>query len=452
MTETPPIVPIPTSYVIQWSVVNGTALDQEENDEREVPDELYYEWSWKDIDISYSPKEYLGKVPVYNQSIKARVLGVVETETGVTYQLIPEYTINTLTIKSSHPTNNNWIFPDGNSEVDPNTPTEYGGCFLYDLEGPQRFTGDEYGTCGIKEGFVNWVDSKGNSRTSVSGYLYISVFEKSDFAYIPFNDSEVKTMSSRESFQFTPMHPDVEDPKGKKAPILPMNAITSFNPDGREEVTVTYTAKCTATVMGQVITSSVKVYQTCFQNTNDYGDILRDLLTYCNWTNTRGYKPDEFSYLYPYRYPYTYVQTEDPTKEENPERGDIWYNPVTQKRLYYTSGDIPQTFDVLDGGSLYKDRDNVQASWTVPRDENNLPLRKSEYHLDEDNLSHSLKVNIKTENGKVVSAVISDLGTPANFKDGDIVSVLGGNGDARLRVNISSPPGWTDTIVKKYGN
>jgi hypothetical protein len=446
MTQTPPPV-LSYRYVVEWEVDNGTAEDED--------DILCNEFAWPDIDISYNPKEYQGKVPLPGQNVRARILQETRTEgevEEVSYTPVQAFTVQEMSIRSSHPTNNNWIYPNNDSLADPNAPTEYGGAFLYDMDTPQQLKYPDMGKCGVKEGFVNWIDSQGSSRTSVSGYIYVSVFEKTDFSFIPFNEDDPVQMKDRQSFMFEPYFPDVKDPIGKSAPILPMNAITSFNPDGRETVTIKYTVTFRGEVMGLPVEGQCFIKQDCYQKTDDYGEILSELLTYCNWANTRDIKPDEFSYLYPYRYPYTYVTTKDPTKDHNPKRGDIWYNYVTKERQYFTSGDVPQTFEVLEGGTLYKDRDNVQASWTVPRDENGLPLRKSQYHMDEENVPHSLKVNIKTENGKVVSAVISDLGTPANFKDGDIVSVLGGNGDARLRVNISTPPGWTDTIVKKYGN
>jgi hypothetical protein len=414
MTATPQ----PTqSIVVFWSVDNGTST---------IDEEISTSFTWPDVDISYDAFNTQGKVRLEGQNVRAKIMLRTFGPDGEPNYLDTEYTLQSIRLTSSHPTNDNW---DRN----------YGGVSFYSEIGPVNKDPGVFSVCGIEE-------------NRDSGYIYTDVFEKTDFSYIPFNESDVTKVADGESYQFEPFFPDVTDPSGKAAPILPMNSITSFVPDGREDVTITYTATFIGEYNGTTVESQCDITQVCEQDTNDYGDLLQSLLTYCNWANTRGIPIQDFSYLYPYQYPYTYVTPTDPLEQGfRPSRGDIWFNDSTQQRFYYNSGDIPQTFTVIEPGSGYKDREDVQAVWTVPTDDNGQPLRRCDYELDENNVPHGLTVNITSEKGKIVSAVVSDFGSPAGFKDGDIVSVLGGNNDAKLRVNISNTNPWTTIIVKQYG-
>jgi len=58
--------------------------------------------------------------------------------------------------------------------------------------------------------------------------------------------------------------------------------------------------------------------------------------------------------------------------------------------------------------------------------------------------------DIKTENGQVVSATVSDTSSATGWSDGDIVAVTGGKNNARLRVSIQDEPGWIDTYVEVF--
>ena len=56
----------------------------------------------------------------------------------------------------------------------------------------------------------------------------------------------------------------------------------------------------------------------------------------------------------------------------------------------------------------------------------------------------------KTKDGVVVSATIADTGTHSGWSDGDIVAVTGGKNDARRKISIKEPAGWTDNYVEVF--
>ena len=275
------------------------------------------------------------------------------------------------------------------------------------------------------------------------------------------NSTDAVDLKDNEKFRFTPLYPDVKDENDKAAPIYPMNTVTGFRPDGRDSVTVTYTVKFSAvfTQTGQEIpveNPEATIKQTCVQDVSDYGKQLENLFQYCNWNNPQNLTREELAPDYPTLYPYTLVNgfeglgvgktpttRGDDTDNEPLERGDVWYNPQNNDRKYYNISDIPEELEVVEGGNGYKDKKDVLCVWMPPEDRC--------YNIK--NIEHipfGLMCDIKTKDGEVVSATISDTGSPSGWSDGDMVAVTGGKNNARMKVSIKKEPGWTDNYVEVF--
>ena len=76
-----------------------------------------------------------------------------------------------------------------------------------------------------------------------------------------------------------------------------MDIITTFIADTRDSVMVTYSVKVSATDIDDnplfLRNGEITIQQEVFQDTNDWGDLLQSLLTYCNSTNPGDVDLDE---------------------------------------------------------------------------------------------------------------------------------------------------------------
>ena len=110
---------------------------------------------------------------------------------------------------------------------------------------------------------------------------------------------------------------------------------------------------------------------------------------------------------------------------------------------YYNISDIPEELEVVEGGNGYKDTKDVLCVWMPPEDRC--------YNIKNvEHIPFGLMCDIKTKDGEVVSATISDTGSPSGWSDGDMVAVTGGKNNARMKVSIKKEPGWTDNYVEVF--
>ena len=487
MTETPITGPF-TGYGITWSVTSGGPDTEDEiinlsdtlpidpnQEEEEEPDYFNTKFRWDSVELKYSAfdDDY---EPLGRFKVQAKVFGyreMMNPQTGEPSTQVEDipYELKSFTITSSDPNSGGtWIFPDDYPEqtVDPNHPKQYGGVIMMNGS-PAAFKAGELSVCGLEAGpnndaIVPWRNTNGGTEEAISAYNYIDVFDQTEFTFIPFNSTEPLDLKDNEKFRFTPLYPDVKDENGKAAPIYPMNTITSFLPDSRDFVTVTYTARIeVAFAEGakkgqriQIDNPTATIKQNCTQDSSDYGQQLERLLEYCNWTNPGGFSQEELAPDYTINYPYTLVngfeglelgetpkRRGDDTDNAPLERGDVWYNPEKDERKYFNIADIPEELKVVEEGGGYKDRKGVMCLWMPPK-ERCFNLKNVE------NIPFGLMCDIKTKNGKVISATVSDTGSASGWSDGDIVAVTGGKNNARLKIKIEQNPVWVDNYVEVY--
>ena len=479
MTETPINPIVFDGYGVAWGVTSGSP-DVEVRlgdflpgmgEETLQPNYFNTKFKWDSVELKYSAFED-DYEPMGRFNVEAKVFGYIKKqnddgiETTEIYDI--PYKLESLTITSEDPNDGGtWIYPDDyDVEVDPKHPKQYGGVIMRDGFNREYFAGQKC-SCGLEDGpnndaIVPWINSNSRLEQAISAYNYIDVFDETQFSYIPRNSDEFVSLADNEKFLLTPLYPDVLDENGKHAPIYPMNTLTNFSPDGRDTVTVTYNVSLKVSftvglnkgVLIPVDNPEAVVKQICVQNNTDYAQQMEQIIQYCNWSNPGGYTPEELAPDYPRLYPYTLVngfdglgvgQTPvtrgDDKNNESLERGDVWYNPDTEERKYYTISDVPSELEVTEGGGGYKDREGVMCVW-MPTQDRCFDLRKIE------SAPFGLMCDIKTENGQVVSATISDTGTPTGWSDGDIVAVTGGKNNARLKVTIKDEPGWIDNYVE----
>lgn len=487
-------------FGVTWSVTNGgvddgddivnlsDALPFDPNDitsDIEQPDYFNTKFTWDSVELKYSTfdDDY---EPLGRFKVRAKIFGYIKKPLPdggdtVTAHDIP-YELESLTIYSEDPNSGGtWVFPKDYPEqvVDPNHPTQYGGVIMDNNTSREKKKTGELSSCGLEEGpeknaIVPWIDARGKKQEAISAYNYIDVFDETEFSFIPMNSNDALTLADNETFRFTPLYPDVVDENGKAAPIYPMNTVTTFKPDGRDSVTVKYKAEIKARfsskpsdllpgiIIGKEGTPInldnpvATIKQTCVQDVSDYAKQMEQLFQYCNWSNPGQHEQKDLAPDYPILYPYTNVngfeglgpgQTPttrgDDTNNAPLQRGDIWYDPDTENRTYYNVSDIPESLEVTEGGIGYKDRKNVMCVW--------LPPKERCYKItDQSNIPFGLMCDIKTDNGQVVSATISDTGSPSGWNDGDIVAVTGGKNNARLKISITDEPGWIENYVEVY--
>ena len=271
-----------------------------------------------------------------------------------------------------------------------------------------------------------------------------------------------------------------------------MDAVTSYNPDERESVEVTYNISLEVEVNDNnkwktvdLDNGTITIKQTLSQDTADYPGQLEELQRYCNFSNPNGYSligPDEFSPGYPYTYPYTMVTgfdgiTGEPTtrgddaKNEPLQKGDIWYDPKSNTRRYYLGDDQPTNVKVksgklgglnTNGGSGYKEDVNVSTViqspflFLDPKDlEDKKTLEETCETLDSNDpfggrTPSGLTVDItEVENGRIIQAEVNQPGS--GYAEGDIVVVSSGRNNGFLEIEIQTKNLWTENYVPPGG-
>ena len=124
--------------------------------------------------------------------------------------------------------------------------------------------------------------------------------------------------------------------------------------------------------------------------------------------------------------------------------------------MTWSIADIPERLTIIDGGNNYKDTKNAITIKAFETDKkadkdrypNGRPPRCYEQKIEA--VPTGLLVDIETEDGKIVSAEISDTSEASGWEDGDVIRVVGGNNNAEIRIHIDNPPGWTDKFIDKY--
>ena len=413
MTETPNPSPSPApspaiiEYGIVWTLKKGNAvyscsgaissgnvgMGRDDNDIPIIPecnlgmnddrdpggnDEVgglsffHTDYRWNTIEISYSYNG-TGTPFLVGYEIEARVYSLTmtpappdggEDEPTREFKEWVPFRVKSATIYSEDPNDGNtWVYDN---------PRNYGGIIVFTEDTPVDKEAEEKFICGIEK----------------SAYNYADVFDESDFGYIPRNTYDNYEMDETESFPLQPLYANVKDAEGLAAPIYPMNTITAFIPDPREEVTVTYRVKLDVVALDdegkeiktEIQNPEVNIKQTVEQDTSDYGEQLEELLKLCMFSNPGEWKSDELSPNYNYDYPYTMVagfdgvpedgdiETRGDDKNNEPlQRGDILYIPSNttrsgESRQTWNIADIPERLTIIKGGKGYK---NATGSITV---------------------------------------------------------------------------------------
>jgi len=513
MTETPIVTPS-TEYSIVWTLSKGDAVDtnsedifgNEEKMDRDdngipiysidegsgrpgenndsvsaTPSYFHEDYRWDSVTLSYDSNGDLKK-PLKGYKVRAQVFGLrvqpqkpdnPDPGPGLEFNGFVDFRVNSISIYSEDANGGGtWVYPDDyEDDYDRRHPKQYGGVILTADNTPTNIKSGEKFEAGIDagpkdDGVVPWTDSDGRGQEAISQYNYIDVFDEAKFSYIPRNTYENKKMDDSEGFPRTPLYPDVKDANGLAAPIYPMNAITSFLPDGRESVTVKYKVEIDVTALNKngspinipVQNTSITIKQKVEQDTSDYISQLENLGKLCQFQNPGGFTQEELSPNYNYDYPYTIVSTSEPSERDDGkplERGDVWYNPSEDERLTRDIGDVPEEIEIIKEGHRYRDAQNVVAMYSFPTDDNAYPPgRPARGYLNVFKegviIPYGLFLDIETKDGKIVSATISPSSNPRGWSDGDIVKVVGGSNDAELRISIKDGPGWSKKYINKY--
>ena len=475
---------------------NSTEGGEGEGGEEEVQQLSWFhtEYKWNNVEISYH-YDSEEKKALKDFNVDATVYSLIETPGGPddgsdepqhTFNQYESFRVNRCTIISEDPNSGGtWVFPDDyDVQVDPNYPKQYGGVILSADSTPGEYKAGETYRCGIddgpnEDGKVAWINSNNKFQETFSAYNYVDVFDDVDFSYISRNTYDNYKMAIDESFPMQPMDEDMKDANGLAAPVYPMNAITSFIPDPRESVKVTYKVSLDIDVLdknGKVIKNAVvenpdiTITQIVEQDTSDYINQLSQLQAYCQFSNPKEFKLDELSPNYNYDYPYTMVRGyegidgfptergDDSTDGKKLKRGDVYIDNIPGGNRYtWSVGDIPETFTIIDGGSGYEDNDRAMAIYSFPTDHSfdkeRYPNGRPPRNFSVSNLTEipvELYVEIETENGKIISAKMPENTDARGWKDGDTIRILGGKNNSELRVNISEGSGWSRKFINKY--
>jgi len=111
------------------------------------------------------------------------------------------------------------------------------------------------------------------TQVYIGGYIYSLVFDRSDFYYVPrLSGGYQSTYEGEISITETGWFPD--QPHDAERNIYPMDSVTKVKPDGRENVTITYTCILRTSVASGACT----VIQDVYQPTYDWGDLIQQLL------------------------------------------------------------------------------------------------------------------------------------------------------------------------------
>lgn len=450
-------------YFVEWTGATPGGIDDGSTDEGETgggndtENRFPTEFTWPSIKLNFNDghKEYV-------QSIKGTVKAyrLTELEVGENFEefYVP-YKLTKLTINSC----NTGSDPGGDCR-DTNWKDEiyddrYGGVFLFTERTPVNKNSGETSECGTVGGVVNGIES---------GYTYGQVFDESDMRYLLKNsmksDGEVAEVVEGQPFLTSPVYDDVEDKFNKKAPIYPMDAIISFIPDERDTVYVKYNVSMKASVNGVNVpleNGNITIVHEVIQDTDNFGEAMDDLMDFCNFFNSGEIEDEDFSEGYPINYPYTIVSDTQPTErftdgysgpisDGEIERGDVWYNPSTDERLYFDKSDVPDDVEIyskkegsrIKDGRAYKTATGVQTVFDIPDKEkcNNRPDTQFPYGLKVDITQVGRKGAIK----EVKINKEDNYGKVANYTDGDVLLVPGGNGNAKLRVIINEKTKWIE--------
>ena len=492
MTTTPPPITYPitstkvieTGYCAKWTGTNGfSPVLPEEPTFRESEFPTIFEWNSEtfdsdDFDILLKKvidQTASSKVQSYTISETTTQYESGDTDSSLSIQRIDVgYTLKSLTITSRVPENGGapWIYPD---EFDvpehPNHPKQYGGVvFFTEKNLPKSKSAGEYSTCGTdtgpgNDGIVYYKNDDGVDVPVETGYFYTDCFSESQFSYIPMNSG--KTVhnfkgsvgaNGKNRFKRAPFYPEVKDEVEDPAPIYPMDTITSFLPDGRPFVTVYHTVNFVASP--SVFNGSITIKQTVFQDDLDYIEKLRALQGLCNWNNPGEW--DKMSMEYPTQYPYTIVQDTEPTERqtynipEGPlEKGDVWYNPVTQERKYYYQEDEATSVILQDSGARYSSKQNVFCTFKERRRDikkggrNPIPYG---LYVDIETYKESIpEKNIKK--GQIKNVTINrnrDNRVAQHWRNNDKAHISGGNGQALVKIKVRRQPEWITDFVPVY--
>ena len=93
------------------------------------------------------------------------------------------------------------------------------------------------------------------------------------------------------------------------------------------------------------------------------------------------------------------------------QRGDIWYDPLNNKRYYYNTSDTPDRFKIKSKGKKYKDKKDITSY--IPDTSCGAVI---------DGFPAGLTVDIKAKDGGVVEVTPNQPGI--NYEDGDIIAIL----------------------------
>ena len=416
MTETPTDPPIEepvvtSAYRVAWELIGNGGIykyvmeENEDGELEETGEELPYPSSgWlQEVDITPDFSDLDNEaidpynLPLFPFTITGHIEYVIETETPsedpeeeneITYEGSPiPYICTSLTLTSvpdEGPKTNcrdSWVWPDqfpgaGLPEDVPIDYKEYGGVYLYSHKPvPDSKDRGEKCVCGH------------NPTVLSPGYQYLDVFCDFDFAYIRRNSIKYDTQEeyvanelndSRSRFPLKPKFPDVVDEEELEAPVLPMDAVTAYVGDEREEVTIVYKAKFSATDMDgnpiKLENGTLTLTQVVTQDIDQYKDQAKALQFYCNFSYVETYERDKEDMApgYPDTYPYTVVSGYDgqPTGEAPTERntvngrpegplqhGDVWYSPLgesLESRKYYQVNSFVDEVTIIKPGTIYQ--------------------------------------------------------------------------------------------------
>ena len=143
--------------------------------------------------------------------------------------------------------------------------------------------------------FPEWFQVTDPPPTVLSGYSYLDVFDEAEMEYVErcshqmTEDYEGEISIRREGyFPTQPLDPGFVW-NGRPNPLYPMDSVTKFIPDQREEVTVSYTVGFTATFEAlaaqQWVSETITVHQKVLAPQEDWADLLEALLDTCYFTH-----------------------------------------------------------------------------------------------------------------------------------------------------------------------
>lgn len=449
MTGTPPpFIPIllAQGYYVHWS-----SFAPLENDEASSPPNYFPTlYTWPGVNIDFDDP-----VTRYVQNIYGVVRGYAiysgPNNTTRFYPLETSYKLTKLTIESCNTGEDAAGSCRGGQWKDTQYNNRYGGVFLYAEQTPQDKNPGEASSAGTLGGKVNGEDS---------GYIYSLAFDQSDFEFYTMNsgnsDGKFKNTFTNSAFKTTPVYENVMDGFGKHAPIYPMDAISKFIPDEREEIFVKYSVSLEATVDGNEVVlenGNISIVHSISQDDGNYNDKFRQLLGYCNYNNPGGFDYEQMSEGYPTDYPYTIISEFAPSMRSthgeidgNLKKGDLWYNPQTNKRYYYSVNDSPDELQVVDPGRSYSFLDNIVTSYIPTQDEKNNPR-------EDVDIPYGVYVDITVDDmGRITTAKLSNNNYPhiANYRNGDMLAVAGGNGQGKLKVIMNNNTNrWTEKYIEE---